>query len=76
MIYGQNMEINRFKYVLLLSLIVFCSCSVNKVPTLMTPKGVENYVESNKRIVRENKAIKKHHDKERRRIKRLQNIKK
>lgn len=61
------------RYVLLLLLMVFLSgCSARYVPTNVTPKGYVNYIESNKRIKKEKKAIEKHHKKERKRIKRLQ----
>lgn len=38
----------------------------------MTPKGIENHIESQKRINREKKEYRKFHRKEKRRIDRLQ----
>jgi len=56
--------------------IIFCvlltSCVSYRVPTNMTEKGVENYIESQKRIKKEKRKYKAFHNKRYREIRKLQ----
>lgn len=58
----------------LIMLFVITSCSAYRIPTNMTPDGRKSYIESNKKIIKENRKIKRFHNKERKRIIRIQSV--
>ena len=58
--------------ILIITLILILTVSCVRIPGNYTPKGVENYIEADKKIRKENRQVKKIHRKMTRRINNLQ----